>query len=80
MISSISLDYSYIFLKCFPLALNKKISGLQGFFEFSNHILAALEEFQIMTDFLNDRPLIVTSFDPLGDSVWLVADMYLTRV
>lgn len=49
MISSASLDYSYIFLKCFSLALNKKISGLQGF-EFSNHILAALEEFQIKHD------------------------------
>ena len=89
MISSIRLSDSGVLLKCFSLGLNEKESGdfILGrlLWVFPSYIscmegnlrLNVIPNVAVM-DFLNDRPLTVTRFDPLGDSFWLATDEYLS--
>ena len=91
MISSVSLIDSYVLLKCFSLAFNENELGkftlgrvLWDFPPYMNcmgtnsRLKVTLKE--TVMDFLNDRPLIATRFDPLRDSVWLATNAYLTLV
>lgn len=89
MISSIRLSDSGVLLKFFSLGLNEKESGdfILGrlLWVFPSYIscmegnlrLNVIPNVAVM-DFLNDRPLTVTRFDPLGDSFWLATDEYLS--
>ena len=91
MISSVSLIDSYVLLKCFSLAFNENESGKftlgRVLWDFPPYISCMGTNFRLkvilkeaMMDFLNDRSLIATRFDPLRDSVCLATNTYLTLV